>query len=294
MSSYVDVWDNSPSLSAWPEEDEPRTNENDLEKSPDISIIKSSSYTVPGNVTDETLDEEINKATISNLTVSGLKKRVSDETKEKTSKPSKTKPFPKATILKPESSKSSKVKDTPQVVKETKWTLPNLTPKSQKNVPTDEEKEDEVKQGLMSKIGKYYEYFPNQITPNKKININCKIPALQAELERCARILTAEGCLENVKKTDLVLAALTQIGLMKFGIPAQGLREEAKNTQEMVMQELKEFSIKYEYWFSAGPEWRYMMKVLTRIQVVIEKNWGYVSALNTEVPEQTKQKYNNL
>jgi hypothetical protein len=290
MSSYIDVWDNSPSLSPWPEEDEPKTSNDDLEKSSDISILKSSSYTIPGNVTNDTLDEEINKATISNLTVSGLKKKVSDETKEKNSKPSKVKP-----ILKPETTtKSSKVKDTTHV-KETRWAMPNITPKSlQKHVPTDEEKEEEVKQGLMSKIGKYYEYFPNQITPNKKININCKIPALQAELERCARILTAEGCLENVKKVDIALAALTQVGLMKFGIPAQGLREEAKNTQDLVMQELKEFSIKYEYWFSAGPEWRYMMKVLTRIQVVIEKNWGYVSALNTEVPEQTKQKYNNL
>jgi len=156
------------------------------------------------------------------------------------------------------------------------------------------QEEDQEKENLLNKICQYYEYFPELIVPNKRINGNSKIAAIELELKRCDRILRTSGCMDNVIKFDRFLGWGTEMALLWQKVPVQGLFEETKNTTDMVMQELKEFAIKYEYFFSSGPEWRYFLKWLTRVQTVIDRNTGKNSSMHQPVQVDISEKYSDL
>jgi len=224
------------------------------------------------------LDDIINKHTLTSITVSGVANKQASLSKStqkapepvatktprgnsqnKTELPSKEKPV-----------KEKSVKEKSHATATTNTAIKALEANAKQ---LKEDQEDAKKQDLLNKIGKYYELFPDKIQQNKKITAQCKLSVVEAELERCQRVLKSSACMDNVRKADIFLNAFVEnICTHYFYVPIYGLAAEAKASQLVVEEELKELSIKYEWWFAAGPEWRYMMKFLSRIQAVLEEN----------------------
>jgi hypothetical protein len=160
------------------------------------------------------------------------------------------------------------------------------------------------RQAIVNRILKYYEFFPNikEGAPKKgKITVNDTMKLLIAEEERCKRELNSSNAYETIKKMDIFANSIAELICGIFGYNASRLGAISKETQHIVEQELKEFTIKYGDMFSVGPEWRYAIKSLQRIASVIEMNRvGHANPVRGEdeldpaATELLNKKYQNL
>jgi len=133
--------------------------------------------------------------------------------------------------------------------------------------------EGELKAKLLNKLKKYYEYFPQlRESAEETFTIEHSLAAIKAELTRCQDDLASESTFDNVKRADIFSNHLAEQVLLYFKVPVWGLGKEAEESQMIVWPELKEFAIKYSDFFSSGPGFRYFIKFLGRIQIVIQKN----------------------
>lgn len=141
----------------------------------------------------------------------------------------------------------------------------------------DKIEEDQLleKQRLANRIDKYYRLFPNlkEGAPKKgKISVNDSLKLLQNEDTRCEKELNNSNAYESIKKADVLASYLIEKIACMFGQNAGRYTVVAKESQHVVEQELKEFTIKYGDMFSMGPEWRYIWKKLQIMMTVIETN----------------------
>jgi len=165
----------------------------------------------------------------------------------------------------------------------------------------EEEEGDELldREELLRKIQLYYSYFPSLKTA-RKFTVQSKMGVLESELRRCQTGIKSDAALENVKRFDIILATVAEVFLGAY-YPVRGLKEEAERTQDIFENEYKELAIEYEYLFSCGPEFRYLMKFVQRILKVIKVNAtveaygrGDSDLPNDEnVKESVKEKYKN-
>lgn len=156
------------------------------------------------------------------------------------------------------------------------------------------------KQKLMDTLTQYYTYFPflEESAP-KKISFRDSVNVLEEEISRCKSCLSRNNVLENVKRADIFLHSGIEKFLTSINVPCHGLTYAAKQSQDVFDQELKEIAIKYQSWFTTGPELRYLMGIITRIDLIVKANSSGVffnqePNLNAEEVEQLKNKFNNL
>ena len=131
------------------------------------------------------------------------------------------------------------------------------------------------KEQILAKIFKYYLYFPKLKENSFKKNLSVKddIKKLRDELIRCARELSQQNSLETIQHLDIFFKYFLEILLVRvFKIPAQTLTVEAKESQMIFDQELKEFSIKYGDRLATGPELRYLLKTIQMVTMVVNRN----------------------
>lgn len=151
---------------------------------------------------------------------------------------------------------------------------------------------------LVTRIKRYYEYFPelarSGIKPQKFEK--AKMALLEEELIRCQATLNNTNTMEAVRHCDIFFNYAMEKALVTMNVPVQGLTVEAKKSQEIVEQELKEFAIKYERFFSMGPEFRYMVKLVQRVSLVLERNrhGSFPEQMSQAAYEQMSNKYEDL
>jgi len=160
------------------------------------------------------------------------------------------------------------------------------------------------KQKILNRILKYYTFFPQMKAnaPKKgRFSQDDPIKTLIQEEERIKHDLNDGNAYEAIKKCDILFTYYgVEVPATAFGIPAQGLAMEAKMSQHIVEQELKEFAVLYGDWFSTGPEWRYMLKKLAMLGEVMKRNQGGIQLrdvqeqLTPEQEEDLAEKYKNL
>jgi len=133
-----------------------------------------------------------------------------------------------------------------------------------------------AKSKILMQIDLYYRYFPElaEFQGKKKIFTGkTSLEELQGEIERCKTVLNSRESLQNVKTFDLLLfRGIESLGVHIFKFPLWGLSQNCLDTQDTVDQELKEISIKYNQFFSSAVEFRYAIKVMTRIKQVYDIN----------------------
>jgi len=160
------------------------------------------------------------------------------------------------------------------------------------------------KQILVDKINKYYELWPElkEDAPKKgKFSTSDSMKILELELGRCIRTKGRRKTLEKVKKADLLFSWGLEKIVGAFGVDARGLAYEAKRSQDMIEEELKELAMEYGDWFNTSIEFDYTMIKLQMLFAVIERNKAYalkgIMAEGTLDPEQQEalhKKYNDL
>lgn len=138
----------------------------------------------------------------------------------------------------------------------------------------DKTMETENKQRCINTINKYHRYFPQlqDSSSKKKWTVRQSLDELKQEISRCQHELAADSALEDVMSAEIIFNGGIEWILTSMGIDVGGLAIEAKSSQDIVMDELKELSIKYEDFFASGPEWRYMVKFMRRIYLVHQMN----------------------
>ncbi len=160
----------------------------------------------------------------------------------------------------------------------------------------------DAKAKILGRIEKYYQYF-KELEPKgkkKRLTIKDSIEVLLIEERRCKNELSQANVLNSVKALDLFFEGFVlENGLKYMGLPVHGLAAEAKKSQHVMEQELKEFAIKYSDLFSAGPEWRYTVKLLQRIEWVMRRNGKMINApmadfMDTQTEEEMRQRYSDL
>jgi hypothetical protein len=133
-----------------------------------------------------------------------------------------------------------------------------------------------AKNSLLKKIQMYYHHYPQLRETNErrgKWSAKTSFKDLQDEVNRCDSQLSLDRSYLTMCSIDLFNNYLAEIVLRQgFGVPAHGLAAEAKKSQMVVEDELKELSIKYHDWLETGPEVRYMIKFANRVSRVIERN----------------------
>lgn len=160
----------------------------------------------------------------------------------------------------------------------------------------------DAKAKVLGRIEKYYQYFKELEPKGKKKRPSMKdsMEVLLIEERRCKTELSQANVLSSVKALDLFFEGFVlENGLKFMGLPVHGLAAEAKKSQHVMEQELKEFAIKYSDLFSAGPEWRYTVKLLQRIEWVMRRNGKLMTApmadfMNQETEEEMREKYSDL
>lgn len=160
----------------------------------------------------------------------------------------------------------------------------------------------DAKAKVLGRIEKYYQYF-KELEPKgkkKKLSLKDSMDVLLIEERRCKNELSQANVLNSVKALDLFFEGFVlENGLKFMGLPVHGLAAEAKKSQHVMEQELKEFAIKYSDLFSAGPEWRYTVKLLQRIEWVMRRNGKLVSSqmadfMDAGTAEELSQRYSDL
>lgn len=159
-----------------------------------------------------------------------------------------------------------------------------------------EEEDMMKKQALLTKISQYHNAFPflKESCPIKKPSTKQSLKWLIEEVSRCKSELDNKNAYETIKHLDIILNwAVEKTSINWFGIPAQGLSKVAKESQELVEQELRELSVKYADRLATGPEYRYGMKFLSRLSAVIDANknmHGFGNAQEEDMsPDQQKE-----
>ena len=154
---------------------------------------------------------------------------------------------------------------------------------------------------LADKIQKFYKFFPHikENAPKKgKISSADTLKLLQQEYLRCERELNNSNTYENMKRVDNIASYLMEKVACMFGQPAHMYTVVAKESQHIVDQELKEFSIKYGDIVSMGPEMRYFLKKMQIMATLIDNNKrGMAAATQPVDPAQEElrnKKYANL
>lgn len=152
---------------------------------------------------------------------------------------------------------------------------------------------------LYNEIVNYYTYFPHikEGAIRKKITPESPLTVLLEERLRIERELNTGNVLETVRQMDIFAHYGMEIVLTNiFNLPVQGLQVEARLTQQMMDQELKEFAVKYAHWFSSGPEWRYTQKILQRIFLIVRRNqsMGHPNMPTGDISENAQNKYSHL
>jgi hypothetical protein len=142
---------------------------------------------------------------------------------------------------------------------------------------TKEKSEHVEKAKYIKMIKRYYEYFPvladELERPSCSPTFDTDIESLKEEVKRCQDFLNGQNTLVTVEKIDVFLAWAAELALINiFKQPAHGLAAEAKRSQDIVQQELKELAIIYEDWICAGPHLRYFSKCASRLEVVLNRN----------------------
>lgn len=132
--------------------------------------------------------------------------------------------------------------------------------------------EPDVRPKLINSINSYYNLFPDLKNTSKLIiNEKTSNKVLEDEVARCQEMLKVMNAFESCKRLDLLLNKIVGIvGSQYFGLPLQGLGIHAEETQSMVLEELKELSIKYQDFFCLSPESRYLMKFVQRVVAVMQ------------------------
>jgi hypothetical protein len=191
----------------------------------------------------------------------------------------------------------------PAIKKGSPVKLPAHAVEKGRKMVQDKLEEDQLleRASLADKIQKYYKFFPHikENAPKKgKISSADTLKLLQQEFIRCERELNNSNTYESIKKADVIFSYMAEKVFCMFGQNAGMYTVVAKESQHVVEQELKEFSIKYGDMFSMGPEWRYMFKKLQIMMTVIENNnRGMAGATEQVDPAQEallKNKYANL
>lgn len=165
----------------------------------------------------------------------------------------------------------------PAIKKGSPVKLPAHVVEKGRKMVQDKIEEDQLleKSQLASKIEKFYKFFPQikEGAPKKgKISANDSLKLLQAEYARCEKELNNSNTFESVKKADILASYLIEKIACMFGQNAGRYTVVAKESQHLVEQELKEFTIKYGDMFSMRPEWRYVWKKMQMMMTVIETN----------------------
>jgi hypothetical protein len=134
-----------------------------------------------------------------------------------------------------------------------------------------------IKTKLLQQIEMRYDFDTSGLLrdscPRKtKWTYKCSIADLQNELRRCEQKRNISHALESMKSMDLLLNYAAELFLCKTGTPAQGLAAAAKESQDIIEEELQEMSIKYCDWFDFNPETRYLISSIKRIAAVVMQN----------------------
>ncbi len=139
---------------------------------------------------------------------------------------------------------------------------------------TDEELE--YKNTLLQKINMYYKFYQELEDTNErrgKWSLKTNTKDLQDEIARCERHLAMDRSFNTMKNLDFGLNFFVEtIAIKAFSVPCHGLAAEAKKSQMLVEEELKELSIKYHEYLDMGPEVRYFFKFAQRLGLVLDRN----------------------
>jgi len=150
------------------------------------------------------------------------------------------------------------------------------------------------KQKIVERIDQYYEYWPElkETAPKKgKFSTADSEKVLNLELERCMRNKNRRKTLDKVKKVDLMFNWGIEKIVGAFGVDARGLGYEAKLSQHMIEEELKELAMEYGDTFNTSVEFDYAMFTFQRLLGVIERNKQFAlrGVLNDDVLDPTQQ-----
>lgn len=164
----------------------------------------------------------------------------------------------------------------------------NTTSKSQKAQTydyadgNDEDPELVEKTKLLKQIEMYHNFYPDikESCPRKsKWSLRVSLKDMLDELQRCKQKLSIDRAFQAMLTADKFLNFAVEQGVCYMGYPAHGLAAQAAASQDMVMDELRELSIKYVDWFDMGPEARYCIKLLQRVNFVIQQNYSILGAM---------------
>lgn len=169
-----------------------------------------------------------------------------------------------------------KIKE-PTIKKGSPVKLPAHVVEKGRKMVQDKLEEDQLleKSQLANKIFQFYKFFPQikEGAPKRgKISANDSLKLLQQEYIRCEKELNNSNTFESIKKADILFSYLLENMACMFGQPASMYTVASKESQNIVDQELKEFTIKYGDMFSMGPEMRYIWKKMQMMMTIIEQN----------------------
>ncbi len=138
------------------------------------------------------------------------------------------------------------------------------------------EEELATKTNLLQQIKMYYRYYENLEATNErrsKWSLKTSIKDLQDEVTRCQDTLKMDRAYHTMGQLDVFFNYFIEtVGIKAFGVPCHGLAAEAKQSQFIVEEEIKELSIKYHEYLDMGPETRYLLRVAQRFNTVLERN----------------------
>ena len=214
--------------------------------------------------------EQVDFETFSGLTVDNITKEKETTDKKKTQKTAKATKAQKAPKNKEPKEWTAGMRVAGKRIMEEAW-------KSK-----DAKETETTKKSLLRKINLYYKYFPH-LQGKKKFTVKSAIPVLEDEIDRCAEEVATGDILQNVKDADLLFATGLEVALVRFfNVNARGLRKHSEECQELIEKELREFAVKYNSFFTTGPEWRYMMHYIRRLYFVINGGVGFNFGTMTE------------
>lgn len=138
-----------------------------------------------------------------------------------------------------------------------------------------EDPEFDEKKKLLMQIDMYHNFYPElkDSCPRKgKWSFKTNIRDLQEEIQRCKTKQATERAFSSMLMADKFFNYGIEWSCIQAGFPAHGLAAQAAASQDMVMDELRELSIKYVDWFDMGPEARYCFKLFNRVNFIIMQN----------------------
>lgn len=124
---------------------------------------------------------------------------------------------------------------------------------------------EEIEKGrVLCRIQRLYDYFPVLVDPKFTPSLSWSQSKLNDEYIRCQDQLKTKDCLPNMMRVDSLINGSLEQGFTLMGVDAKGLLAHSMSTQDLVMNELKELSVKYDTWLGQSVEFRYAMATLSR------------------------------